>query len=64
MGLPSWTIMAKKRKPFVKLRCQECKSINYHIHKSHAATVAGTKLELKKFCKKCRKHTLHKEMKK
>jgi large subunit ribosomal protein L33 len=56
--------MAKKRKAFVKLRCEECKSINYQAHKSHNATIEGVKLELKKFCKKCRKHTIHKEMKK
>ncbi len=55
--------MAKKRKAFVKLRCEECKSVNYYVHKSHAATVAGTKLELMKFCKNCRKHTIHKELK-
>ena len=55
--------MAKK-KTIVKMQCSICKSINYQAHKSHNATVAGTKLELKKFCKKCRKHTVHKEMKK
>jgi large subunit ribosomal protein L33 len=56
--------MAKKKKPFVKLRCEECKNINYYIHKSQGAVAAEVKLELKKFCKHCRKHTLHKEIKK
>ncbi len=56
--------MAKKKKNFVKLRCQECKHINYDIHKSHSATVEGIKLELKKYCPKCKKHTIHKEVKK
>ncbi|MBZ9569493.1 50S ribosomal protein L33 [Patescibacteria group bacterium] len=50
------------KKPFIKLKCQECKRINYFVHKSKGMT--GKKLELKKFCKWCRKHTLHKEVKK
>ncbi|PJB99444.1 MAG: 50S ribosomal protein L33 [Candidatus Nealsonbacteria bacterium CG_4_9_14_0_8_um_filter_35_12] len=53
--------MAKK-KPFVKLQCQECKKINYFTHKSKK--IAEKKLELKKYCKWCRKHTIHKETKK
>ncbi|HDZ54699.1 MAG TPA: 50S ribosomal protein L33 [Candidatus Nealsonbacteria bacterium] len=52
--------MAKK--PFVKFKCQECKKINYFVHRSRG--IAEKKLELKKFCKWCRKHTLHKEGKK
>ena len=56
--------MAKKtKKKFVKLRCEECGSINYYVHKSQSAIIAGKKLELKKFCPHCRKHTLHKEVK-
>ncbi|MFH1841444.1 MAG: 50S ribosomal protein L33 [Candidatus Nealsonbacteria bacterium] len=51
--------MAKK--PFIKLQCQECKRINYHTRKSKK--VSEKKLELKKFCNWCRKHTLHKETK-
>ncbi|RLC40213.1 MAG: 50S ribosomal protein L33 [Candidatus Nealsonbacteria bacterium] len=53
--------MAKKKKPFIKLQCSECKRINYYTRKSKG--VEG-KLELKKFCKWCRKHTVHKEAKK
>jgi len=49
--------MAKK--PFVKIQCQVCKKVNYYTHKSKK--MAETKLELKKFCKTCRKHTVHKE---
>jgi len=57
--------MAKaKKKPFVKLRCEECKRINYYTRKSKGQTSVEKKLELKKFCKWCRKHTIHKEMKK
>jgi large subunit ribosomal protein L33 len=51
--------MAKKKKKFIKLQCQECKRINYYTPKSQGA--AEIKLELKKFCKWCRKHTMHKE---
>ena len=54
--------MATKRKPFVKFKCQICKRINYYVHKSKKVT--EEKLELKKFCKWCKKHTVHKEMKK
>ena len=53
--------MAKKKKPFVKLQCQECKRITYYVPKTK--NVEG-KLELMKFCKYCKKHTLHKEVKK
>jgi len=53
--------MAAKKKPFVKLQCASCKSINYRSHKSK--TMEG-KLELSKFCKIERKHTKHKEAKK
>ena len=49
------------KKPFIKLQCQECKKINYFTNKSKG--IAEKKLELKKFCKWCRKHTLHKEAK-
>jgi len=53
--------MAKK-KPFIKLQCSGCKEINYYTHKSKGTV--EKKLELKKFCKKERKHTIHKEGKK
>ncbi|MCL5011148.1 MAG: 50S ribosomal protein L33 [Patescibacteria group bacterium] len=51
----------KKKKIITKMQCSVCKSINYFTKKSKA--VEG-KLEMKKFCKKCRKHTPHKEAKK
>jgi large subunit ribosomal protein L33 len=53
----------KKRKKFIKLVCSECKEINYFTKKSKRAITAGKRLSLKKFCKKCKKHTLHKEEK-
>jgi len=55
-------IMAKKKKPFIKLQCSVCKRINYFTNKPRE--MVEEKLELKKFCKWCRKHTLHKEGKK
>ncbi len=53
--------MAKKKKILAKLQCQECKTTNYFTNKSRGVE---EKLEFKKFCKSCRKHTLHKELKK
>ncbi|MCH7604541.1 50S ribosomal protein L33 [Patescibacteria group bacterium] len=55
--------MPAKRKPFVKFQCTDCKNINYFLHKSKMLN-EQKKLELKKFCRKCRKHTVHKEGKK
>ncbi len=53
--------MAKKKKPITKLQCKECKEINYFTVKTKAME---EKLETKKFCNRCRKHTSHKETKK
>ncbi|NBK96887.1 MAG: 50S ribosomal protein L33 [Clostridia bacterium] len=45
----------------VILTCSECLSRNYTTHKNkHTHT---ERIELKKYCKKCGKHTLHKETK-
>ena len=55
--------MATKKKSFVKLQCQECKRVNYFTRKSKQK-MGEKKLELKKFCKWCRKQTKHKESKK
>ncbi|MBI2098394.1 MAG: 50S ribosomal protein L33 [Candidatus Wildermuthbacteria bacterium] len=54
--------MAAKKKPFIKFQCASCKEVNYFIKKSKEK--AETKLELKKFCRNCRKRTAHKETKK
>jgi len=43
------------------LVCTECKSRNYVITKSKGKKTA--RLELRKYCKKCRRHTLHRESK-
>jgi len=45
----------------VHLGCEECTRRNYHTTKNKRNT--PEKLALKKYCKWCRKHTVHKEMK-
>ena len=42
----------------VSLACSECKARNYKTTKT-----PGQLLELKKFCKQCKKHTVHRETK-
>ena len=42
----------------VALACSECKARNYKTTKLPEAMI-----ELKKFCKACKKHTLHRETK-
>ena len=49
--------MAEKRK--VILTCTECLSRNYSVEKSSSA--GNKRLELRKYCPKCGKHTLHRE---
>ena len=51
--------MAKSQKrEYVWLQCTGCKDLNY---RTEVKVVGGTpKLELKKFCKRERKHTVHK----
>lgn len=43
------------------LVCEECLSRNYTTTKNK--TIKGDRLQIKKFCPKCNKHTLHKETK-
>ena len=45
----------------VILTCTECLSRNYSVYKNKKT--ATKRLELMKYCKRCGKHTLHKEMK-
>ena len=54
--------MAAGKKPFLKVQCTVCKNANYFTKK--AKSEVEKKLELSKFCKFCKKHTLHKEGKK
>lgn len=51
--------MAKKNQ--VILTCVDCLSRNYTTNKNKQ--VNFERLELMKFCKKCGKHTMHKETK-
>jgi len=54
--------MAKKTARIkVHLKCGECGEQNYTTSRNK---LLEDKLELKKFCKRCGKHTLHKEEKK
>ena len=48
-------LISMKKK--VILICQECLTRNYEIKK----TSQSTRFEVKKYCKKCKKHTIHKE---
>lgn len=45
----------------IKLECTECKRVNYHSKKNKKTL--KNRIELKKFCKWCKKHLLHKETK-
>ncbi|MHB8734827.1 MAG: 50S ribosomal protein L33 [Terriglobales bacterium] len=45
----------------ITLQCPECKMRNYSKTKNRKTT--PDRLELKKFCRRCRKHTAHKETK-
>jgi large subunit ribosomal protein L33 len=45
----------------VTLQCTECKDRNYSTTKNKKTT--PDRLEFHKFCRKCRKHTGHKEIK-
>ena len=45
----------------VTLQCGECKERNYSTTKNRKTTT--DRLEFKKFCARCRKHTPHKEVK-
>lgn len=45
----------------ITLRCSECKQRNYNTNKNKKNT--PDRLELKKYCPFCRKHTVHNETK-
>ena len=45
----------------LRLKCTVCKNANYYTTKNKKKV--ERKLEYKKFCKKCRKRTNHKEAK-
>lgn len=45
----------------IRLKCTKCKNANYYTSKNKKKV--ERKIELKKFCRTCRKATLHKEAK-
>ena len=45
----------------IKMECSECKRVNYFSRKNKKTL--KDRLELKKYCKHCKKHTPHKETK-
>ena len=45
----------------VTMACQDCKRRNYSTTKNRRKS--SERLELSKFCRACRKHTVHKESK-
>jgi large subunit ribosomal protein L33 len=57
------SVMASKKdiRPVITLACSECKERNYTSEKNRRNDPG--RLELKKFCPHCRKHTLHRETK-
>ena len=67
VGIPGTpgTIPNNKEVPLMRvkvtLRCNECKQRNYNTMKNKKNT--PDKLELNKYCRFCKKHTLHSETK-
>ncbi|HNT29981.1 MAG TPA: 50S ribosomal protein L33 [bacterium] len=54
--------MAKKgNRIIITLECTDCKSRNYVTYKNKRND--PNRMELKKFCKRCHAHTMHKETK-
>ena len=47
---------------FVTMECGECKNRNYRTDRETKG--GGPKLALKKYCRFCRKHTVHGERRK
>jgi large subunit ribosomal protein L33 len=61
MRLKSHFLYCMSQDNMIKLECTECKRINYYSRKNKK--IIKDRLELKKFCKFCGKHSLHKETK-
>lgn len=53
---------SKYSENIIRLKCAECARFNYYTRRNKKT--AEKKLEVKKFCKWCRKRTNHKEHKK
>ena len=61
LGLSERGASAKERRVPVTLACSECKARNYKTTRSQEQ--GGKALEIKKYCKICKRHTLHRETK-
>ena len=53
--------MAKEDRIIIPMACTECKERNYATSKNKRND--PDRLELRKFCPRCRKHTAHRETK-
>jgi large subunit ribosomal protein L33 len=55
--------MASKKdiRPIITLQCTECKERNYTTEKNRRNDPG--RLEFNKYCRRCRKHTMHRETK-
>lgn len=53
--------MASANRVKIGLKCSECNDINYTTTKNNKTKTE--KLELKKYCPRLKKHTVHKEVK-
>ena len=53
--------MADSKRDKITLSCQECKQRNYDTFKNKKND--PDRIELKKYCRFCKKHTAHKEAK-
>jgi len=54
--------MARKDvRPVITLACTECKDRNYTTEKNRRNDPG--RMELQKFCRRCRQHTMHRETK-
>lgn len=53
--------VGKKMRDLVRLICEECKEENYYTDKNKRLN--PERIEFKKYCPRCRKHTIHKEKK-
>ncbi|MBO9362233.1 MAG: 50S ribosomal protein L33 [Thermoflexus sp.] len=51
--------MAKEVRVVITLACTECKERNYTTQKNRSND--PNRLELRKYCPRCRKHVLHRE---
>jgi large subunit ribosomal protein L33 len=52
---------SKDVRPVITLACNECKERTYTTQKNRRND--PNRIELKKYCPRCRKHTLHRETK-